>query len=252
MPLLAINGSVGIGTGYSTDIPPHKPDDVVSLIRHRLLGNIDTLEGRPLDPWWWGFKGKTVRTDENTWVTKGLYEFNDDKKTVTITELPVGTWTKDYKAFLDGLCETDDKKVKDAKKEAKKIEKGGSVISKGSKGTRASKDDEEPVGIKGFDDLYNDIDVKFILYFNDDGYEAMKDDKEKFEKKFKLTSSWKTTNMTCFDTDFNIVKYKTVGDILEKFIDARLPLYDARRQSILENHKKIAANQERITKLIAS
>jgi DNA topoisomerase II len=238
VPLLAINGSVGIGTGYSTDIPPHKPDDVVSLIRHRLLGNIETLENRPLDPWWWGFKGKTLRTDENTWVTKGLYEFNDDKKTITITELPVGTWTKDYKAFLDELCECDDKKSKDAKKEAKKAEKGGSVVSKGTKGTRASKDDEEPVGIKGFDDLYNDIDVKFILYFTDDGYEAVKDDKEKFEKKFKLKTSWKTTNMTCFDTDFNIVKYKTIGDILEQFIEKRLPMYEARRQSILDTLKK--------------
>lgn len=235
VPLLAINGSVGIGTGYSTDIPPHKPEDIVSLIRHRLLGNIDTLENRPLDPWWWGFKGKTVRTDENTWVTKGIYEFNDDKKTVTITELPVGTWTKNYKAFLDELCENDDKKIKDAKKDAKKIEKGGSVVSKS---TKASKVDEEPLGIKGFDDLYNDIDVKFVLYFNDDGYEAMKDDKEKFEKKFKLKSSWKTTNMTCFDADFNIVKYKTIGDILEKFIEKRLPLYEARRQSILETLKK--------------
>ena len=128
VPLLAINGSVGIGTGYSTDVPPHKPEDIVSLLRHRLNGTVDTLAERPLDPWWWGFKGKTVRTDENTWVTKGLYEFNDDKKSVTITELPVGTWTKDYKAFLDELCENDDKKVKDAKKEAKKAEKGGSVV----------------------------------------------------------------------------------------------------------------------------
>lgn len=232
VPLLAINGSVGIGTGYSTDIPPHNPVDIVSLLRHRLSGSIETLAERPLDPWWWGFKGKTVRTDENTWVTKGIYEFDDAKKTVTITELPVGTWTKDYKAFLDELCENDDKKSKDAKKEAKKTEKAGSV------GTRASKDEVEPVGIKGFDDLYNDIDVKFILYFTDDGYEAVKDDKDKFEKKFKLTSSWKTTNMTCFDTDFNIVKYKTIGDILEAFVEKRLPLYEARRLSILETLKK--------------
>jgi DNA topoisomerase II len=232
VPLLAINGSVGIGTGYSTDIPPHNPVDIVSLLRHRLTGSIETLAERPLDPWWWGFKGKTVRTDENTWITKGIYEFDDVKKTITITELPVGTWTKDYKAFLDELCENDDKKSKDAKKEAKKSEKGGSV------GTKASKDEVDPVGIKGFDDLYNDIDVKFILYFTDDGYEAVKDDKDKFEKKFKLTSSWKTTNMTCFDSDFNIVKYKTVGDILEAFVEKRLPLYEARRLSILETLKK--------------
>jgi DNA topoisomerase-2 len=234
VPLIAINGSVGIGTGYSTDIPPHKPDDIVTLLRHRLLGNIDTLAGRPLDPWWWGFKGKVVRTDENTWITKGVYEFNDDKKTVTITELPVGTWTKDYKAFLDELCDTDDKKVKDAKKDAKKVDSG----SKNSKTSRVSKDDVEPIGIKGFDDLYNDIDVKFILYFTEDGYDTIKEDAEKFEKKFKLNSSWKTTNMTCFDTEFNIVKYKTVGDILEKFIEKRLPMYEARRLSILETLKK--------------
>jgi DNA topoisomerase-2 len=236
VPLLAINGSVGIGTGYSTDIPPHKPDDITSLIRHRLLGNVETLAGRPLDPWWWGFKGRVVRTDDCTWVTKGIYEFNDDKKSVTITELPVGTWTKDYKGFLDELCDNDDKKTKDAKKEAKKEAKGGSVVSKGTRSTK--KDDEEPLGFKGFDDLYNDIDVKFILYFTEDGYDTMKENKEKFEKKFKLTSSWKTTNMTCFDADFNIVKYKTIGDILEAFVEKRLPLYESRRLSILETLKK--------------
>jgi len=234
VPLLAINGSVGIGTGYSTDIPPHNPSDIVTLIRHRLHGSIDTLANRPLDPWWWGFKGTTRRSDECTWVTKGLYEFNDANKTITVTELPVGTWTKDYKAFLDELCENDDKKVKGAKREATKVEKG-SVSSKGSKG---GKEEVEPLGIKGFDDLYNDIDVKFVLYFTEDGYDAVKADREKFEKRFKLTSNWKTTNMTCFNADFNIVKYKTVGDILEEFIEKRLPLYEGRRQSILETLKK--------------
>ena len=234
VPLLAINGSVGIGTGYSTDIPPHNPSDIVTLLRHRLHGSIDTLANRPLDPWWWGFKGTTRRSDECTWITKGLYEFNDGNKTITITELPVGTWTKDYKAFLDELCENDDKRVKGAKREATKVEKG-SVSSKGSKG---GKEEVEPLGIKGFDDLYNDIDVKFVLYFTEDGYDAVKADKEKFEKRFKLTSNWKTTNMTCFNADFNIVKYKTIGDILEEFVEKRLPLYEGRRQAALLTLKK--------------
>jgi DNA topoisomerase-2 len=234
VPLLAINGSIGIGTGYSTDIPPHNPSDIVTLIRHRLHGSIDTLANRPLDPWWWGFKGTTRRSDECTWVTKGLYEFNDVGKSITITELPVGTWTKDYKAFLDELCENDDKKSREAKREATKVEKG-SVSSKGSKG---GKEEVDPLGIKGFDDLYNDIDVKFILYFTEDGYDAVKADREKFEKRFKLTSNWKTTNMTCFNADFNIVKYKTIGDILEEFVDKRLPLYEGRRQNTLASLKK--------------
>lgn len=226
VPLIAINGSVGIGTGYSTNIPPHNPQDIITLLRHRLDEQIETLENRPLDPWWWGFKGKTIRFDDNTWITKGIYECDDDKKTITITELPVGTWTKNYKAFLDELCENDDKKSKEAKKDAKKAETGSNRST--------ASNDGEPLGLKSFDDLYNDIDVKFILYFTEYGYDTIVADKEKFEKKFKLTSSWKTTNMTCFDVDFNIVKYKTVGDMLEKFVETRLPKYEARRLSILE------------------
>lgn len=246
VPLLAINGSIGIGTGYSTDIPPHNPADVSSLLRHRLTGGLDTLADRPLDPWWFGFNGKTVRTDESTWVTKGLYTFDDDKHMITITELPIGgKWIKDYKAFLDELCENDDKKSKDAKKEAKKAETG-SKSSKGSRFTsKSAKDNEEPLGFKSFDDDCTNTRIKFILYFTEEGYDNIKDNITKFEKKFKLVHSWPTTNMVCFDTEFNIVKYNTIGDIMEAFIEQRLPAYETRRQTIL------AALQKQIDELDA-
>ena len=224
---MAINGCIGIGTGYSTDIPPYKPDDIVCLLQHRLQGSIETLADRPLDPWWFGFRGTLERLDEQTWITKGVYELDDAKKTVTITELPVGTWTKDYKAFFDELCEADEKKSKEAKKEARKAETASTASS------RSSKDDGEPCGLKGFDDLYNDMDVRFVLYFTEEGYDTIKESPEKFEKQFKLTTSWKTTNMTCFDNEFNIVKYKTVGDMLEAFVEKRLPMYEARRLKML-------------------
>jgi DNA topoisomerase-2 len=204
----------------------------VSLLQHRLQGTIDTLVNHPLDPWWFGFKGTTHRVDEQTWLTKGLYEFDDVKRTITIIELPVGTWTKDYKAFLDELCEADEKKSKEAKKEAKKAE------TTSNQSNRSYKDDVEPCGLKGFDDLYNDMDVKFILYFTEEGYDNIKDNIAKFEKQFKLTSSWKTTNMTCFDNECNIVKLKTVGDILEAFIETRLPKYEGRRTMMLEQLQK--------------
>jgi len=222
LPLLAINGSLGIGTGYSTNVPPHKPDEVACLLRKRLDGSLASLVDYPLDPWWFGFKGTTWRQDEQTWITKGLYTLDDEKQTITITELPVGTWTKPYKEFLDTLCEEDEKKSKEAKKDAKKAETASTTSSKSGK-------EVEPCGLKGFDDLYNDVDVRFILYFTEDGYDEVKENPDKFEKQFKLTSSWKTTNMTCFDTEFNIVKYKTVGDIMETFLEKRLPMYEARR-----------------------
>lgn len=224
VPLLAINGSIGIGTGYSTDIPPHKPEDIICLLRHRLQGSMDTLAGRPQDPWWFGFKGTIHRIDDMTWHTKGLYVLDDEKHTVTITELPVGTWTKDYKAFLEERLDVEEKRNKDAKREAKKAETASQSSSKG---------DVEPCGFKGCDDLYNDVDVCFVLYFTEEGYDAIKEHPEVFEKQFKLTTSWKTTNMTCFDASRTIVKYRTIGDLLEAFLEQRLPLYEKRRLAIL-------------------
>jgi len=238
VPLLAINGSLGIGTGYSTDIPPHRPDDIICLLRHRLEGSMATLAGRPQDPWWFGFKGITTRKDDQTWLTKGLYELDDAKKTVTITELPVGTWTKDYKGFLDELCEADEKKSKDAKKEAKKADTESQASRESTKASARAEAALEPCGLKGFDDLYNDVDVRFVLYFTEEGFDALKENPERFEKQFKLTTSWKTTNMTCFDTAFNIVKYKTVGDILEAFVETRLPMYEVRRVSMMATLQK--------------
>ena len=201
VPLLAINGSVGIGTGFSTDIPPHNPVQVVDLLRGRLDGG-ESLKGRVLDPWWIGFRGRVEKKESKQWLTHGLYEWNDAAKSVRVTELPVGTWTKDYKAFLDGM-----------------------VQGQGAD----SLDGGKPV-LKSFEDLYNDVDVNFTLYFEAPYYTAAKKHPEEFEKRFHLTTSWKTSNMCCFDTKLNIVKYDTVGDILEEFYVARLGLYEVRRQ----------------------
>jgi DNA topoisomerase-2 len=202
VPLLAINGCVGIGTGFSTDIPPHNPSDIVALIRDRLTGNRPCLSGLSPKPWWFGFKGSVIQANEDTWITKGIYTLDDTKRSVTITELPVGTWTKDYKVFLDTLC--------------------------GGDGPAAVGDDGKPV-MKTFDDLYDDDTVRFVLYIEPDYYEDIKADVGEFEKRFKLTTSWRLSNMTCFDTDMRIVKYSTIGDMLEAFFGPRLEAYERRR-----------------------
>jgi DNA topoisomerase-2 len=239
VPLLAINGCVGIGTGFSTDIPPHKPSDIVTLIRSRLSGAIESLSGRALDPWWWGFKGTLSRSDTHTWITKGVYSFDDDKRTVTITELPIGTWTKNYKSFLDEVCSRSDKSPAAGEKDKKEKEKG----------KKEKKEGDEPVdetwGLRNFDDLYDDVNVKFVLYFNEEGYDNIKFNIPEFEKRFKLTTSWKTTNMCCFDSNFCIKRYSTIGDILEEFVEKRLPLYESRRQA------QLAILKEEIRELLA-
>ena len=197
VPLLAINGCVGIGTGFSTDIPPYNPQQVVALLKARLGGGLDTLKGRDLDPWWFGFRGRTTRLNQNTWATHGMYEFCDEKRSVTITELPVGTWSQDYKEFLDGLC------VAGA------------------------------AGLTNFDDLYTDRDVRFVLYITDEMYSDYKMDVAMFEKTFRLVSTTKTTNMCCFAPNGGIMRYGSVGDMLDVFYENRLGAYEARRQALL-------------------
>jgi DNA topoisomerase-2 len=208
VPLLAINGSVGIGTGFSTDIPPHNPVDVVNCLRSRLDGG-ESLKGKVLDPWWIGFRGRVQKKEAKQWLTHAIYEWNDVAKSVRITELPVGTWTKDYKAFLDGMVQ------------------GVGVDSlEGGK----------PI-MRSFEDLYNDVDVNFTLYLEAPYYAAAKKNPEEFEKRFHLTTSWKSSNMCCFDTKLNIVKYDTIGDILEEFYTARIGLYEVRRQHMIATLK---------------
>jgi DNA topoisomerase II len=211
VPLLAINGCVGIGTGFSTDIPPHNPDEIVRLLRERIQGKRATLEGLSLKPWWYGFKGAVYSGGDDTWITKGLYTLDDTKRTVTITELPVGTWTKDYKVFLDSLAT------------------GETLLGGDGKCL-----------LKSFDDLYDDDTVKFVLYLEADYYEDVKADNADFEKKFRLTTSWKISNMTCFSPDMKITKYGTVGDILEAFYTPRLLAYEQRRLHEMERLEKEA------------
>ena len=94
-------------------------------------------------------------------------------------------------------------------------------------------DDGKPV-LKGFDDLYTDEEVKFVLYFDEDTYEDMKAHPDEFEKRFRLTSSWRTSNMVAFDTAMKIQRYDTVGKILEGFYEPRLTYYEKRRLSEME------------------
>ena len=217
VPLLAINGSVGIGTGYSTNIPPHNPRHIVALLKQRLKADIETLAGVALDPWWVGFRGNLIRREDKQWITKGIYEFDDAKSTVNITELPVGCWTKDYKAFLDKMA-----------------------LAEGAE----TKYEGKPV-LRNFEDLYNDVDVNFVLYLDKDYYDEAKDNRDEFEKRFHLTTSWKTTNMCCFDNQHNITKYDTIGCILEEFFAHRLVAYEARRAWL------IAQLKDKIEELVA-
>lgn len=99
IPTLLVNGSSGIGTGFSTDIPSYAPKDIISNIKRLIIGK----EPKQMTPWYRGFKGVVEETSPGVYVSKGVYAITG--KTVSISELPIGTWTNNYKEFLEGLLE---------------------------------------------------------------------------------------------------------------------------------------------------
>ena len=97
LPMLLVNGARGIGTGYSTFIPPCNPTTIKNGIM-KWLRNETTLDKIELVPWYAGFNGEIVKSDKD-YTVKGRWSVKGD--TLTITELPVETWTSDFKEFLE-------------------------------------------------------------------------------------------------------------------------------------------------------
>ena len=181
--------------------------DIVNLIKDRLYGSRTSLENIALRPWWFGFKGPVMQSSDGVWITKGIYTFNDDKKMISITELPVGVWTHDYKEVLEELCVTNDKET------------------------------NKPV-LKNYEDLYNHVDIRFDLYLESDYYYDVKENSIEFEKRFHLTSTWRTSNMVGFSGEMKIKKYECAGDIVEEFYVERIKKYEERRMkeiAVLKN-----------------
>ena len=100
IPTVLVNGTEGIGTGFSCYIPPFNPQDISANIERALSGE-DLV---PMEPWFRGFKGKVFKSDGN-WITEGIWTSTSNNKTIHVTELPPGRWTQDYKEHLDNLVE---------------------------------------------------------------------------------------------------------------------------------------------------
>jgi len=99
LPMVLVNGTEGIGTGFSCYVPPFNPEDIKGNIERMLAGD----EPVEMKPWFRGFKGKVFKDDAGLWITEGIWR--DTGSRLKVTELPPGRWTQDYKEYLDTLVE---------------------------------------------------------------------------------------------------------------------------------------------------
>lgn len=92
LPMVLVNGAEGIGTGWMTKIPNYNPRDIVRNLRRM----IDGEEPKELIPWYKNFRGTVEFCGDGRYVLSGEISILDDDK-LEISELPVGTWTQNYK-----------------------------------------------------------------------------------------------------------------------------------------------------------
>lgn len=87
LPLILINGCVGVGTGFSCSIPLFNPEELCNIFC-KLLRNQEPDFN--LIPWYKNFKG-TIREESGKYISEGIIKGRE------VLELPVGLWTDRFK-----------------------------------------------------------------------------------------------------------------------------------------------------------
>ena len=203
IPFVLVNGGKGIGTGFSYDGLSYNPKDIIHYLRKKLKKeDVETID---FMPYFEGFKGDVLRVESNEfgdkYLIKGVYE-SVSYDTIKITELPIGTWSENYKEFLETLMDDKGKK--------------------------------KPL-IKMYKDSCTDTIVDFTIKFYPNTLPSLlttKYDKNinMLEKKLKLTTTRLTTNMNLFDKDHRLKKYKNPCDIIDEYIPVRYECYVKRKE----------------------
>jgi DNA topoisomerase-2 len=210
LPMVLVNGISGIGTGFSSSIPPFCPTQLVDYIRKRLRGDTSTTV---FVPYYENFLGtvSVIPDEPNKYLIKGVYQKIDEDK-IRITELPIGTWTMPYLSFLEELVDGG-------------IDKAGKRIAPTIKDF-TSNSTEKIV----------DIQVTFPkgrLAELETGVAGGVD------KVLKLSTTVSTTNMHLFDAECKLKKYTTISEIIDAFSMVRLATYHQRKVAQIEEMERV-------------
>jgi len=243
IPMILVNGSKGIGTGFSTDIMSYNPLQIIEYLQNKLRHiepkvavlepkvavlepkvavlepKVAVLEPKvavledefDFIPYYEGFKGQIIKISDDKFLIKGIYEKLATDK-IRVTELPVGCWTEDFKELLEHWCNPGEDKDKN------KI----------------------PAMIKDYEDMSRDTNVDFTITFVKGKLEDLEKSKGDYacnglEKLLKLYTTNTTTNMHLFDANDILQKFDKVSDIIDSYYDVRFKFYQTRKEYMIES-----------------
>jgi DNA topoisomerase-2 len=227
IPMLLVNGSCGIGTGFATNIMCYNVVDIIQYIQNKIDNVIENVKVRPF---YQGFKGTITELSDNKYLIKGLYEVTGTN-TIKVTELPVGFWTDDFKEHLEELI-AGPQKEKEGEKTSKKKNKGL---------------------VKDYCDMSTDVVVDFTITFNANVLQDLLNTTDAngcngVEKILKLYTTQSTNNMHAFNHEEKLKKYENPEQIIDDFYEVRLDFYDKRKSyqiQILTSELVVLSNKAR-------
>jgi len=149
-------------------------------------------------------KSKKPTQNETKFIVKGVYEIIGPDQ-VRITELPIGTWTNDYKDFLEEMVQP-------------QVDKTGKKI---------------PTILKDYVDNSTKQSVDMIVTFQKGRLEEF-NTPAKLIKLLKLSTSLSTNNMHLFDPEDKLKKYTRITEIIEDYFGKRLELYSIRKEWMVQ------------------
>lgn len=222
IPMALVNGALGIGTGFSTNIPSYNPKELITILQRMLQG--EALDELDVKPWYRDFTGTIVKNGPGKYQSVGTYERVNDM-VVRITELPVGYWTEEFKTDLEAFVDSDPQ-------------------------------------IKKYESHYTTRKIDFLVHFankevcekylthQDNGYTLL-------ENQLKLISSknLSTSNMYLFNQEGQIKKYESVMAIIKEFYAVRLGYYQLRKErkiAELQQESKVLRAKVRFIKDVIS
>ena len=214
IPMILVNGTKGIGTGFSTEVLCYNPVEIIDYLEHKLDTSVHPGKVVEFVPYYEGFTGTIEKIAEHKYMVRGKYDVLSDDQ-FRITELPVGTWTDDFKEYLEKLTDTVDKN-------------GKKVV---------------PI-VKDYDDMSKDTTIDITITLTKDRLQSMLSNTmengcNELEKCFKLVSCVSTGNMHLFGPDDKLKKYDTAHQIVDDYFVRRLEMYVERKTYLLNqlNHE---------------
>ena len=209
IPMILVNGTKGIGTGFSADIMCYNPTEIIQYLKSKLVEETITSVVPEFAPYYEGFTGSITKISDGKYLIKGKYEKVGADK-IRVTELPVGTWTDDFKEYLEALTE--------------------SVDNNGKKVT--------PV-VKDYDDMSKDTTIDFIITLCKGKLDELEsvsldDGCNGLEKQFKLFTTNSSSNMHLFDANDKLKKYTNVVEIIDDYFETRLTLFQVRKTHMIQ------------------